>query len=430
MQIPCIVFQFGPGGHSTTPNFVPQCRFPSLSVTWTSTFACLLPPDIIKMLALCCYNPWRRDRHLHKVEHGQSSHVPVVQDGVGRDSIALQQLIAKPDAAQVESIDEQLDCPKSVTASEIAQLTPQQTFDEEDEDQVAIPKRNSNALEAVKTKLIRHISFERSSDNRTSVGNSEEEVARRAELRQIRNKRIQDELSSDDGQCVSTRTSIRSTKYLSPYIDIGKPGNGPRDAIEFTVDSDSYEPSQLCPPPVPSPASDPDEKTSQPMAQKKRRSSCPSALKTPKDQTKPEVSEPCPGVKDVCRPQSVHCPASTKMSTLAFPSPRMERVLGADNSFQSARESNTGDSTSGLGMWLIAQALQEGDPAFQGEGHGTITRKHLPLSLTPPQDFGGIDGILEKPILARKKDSIIFRRRRSSVPCPSQLQLSTRTLFL
>lgn len=398
--------------------------------SWTSTFACLSPPDIIKMLAVCCYNLWRRDRHIIKVENRQLSHLPVVHDGVARDSIALQQLTGKPGAAQVETIDERFDRSKPGAAFDTVQLTPQQTFDEEDEDQVTIPKRNNNALEAVKTKLIRHISFERSSDNRTSVGNSEEEVARRAELRQIRNKRIQDELSSDDGQCVSTRTSIRSTKYLSPYIDIGQPGNGPRDAIEFTMDSDSYGPSQLCPPPVPSPASDADAKTSQPTEQKKRRSSCPSALKTPKDQTKPTGSETCLDVKDVSRPQSVHCPMSTKMSAVTFPSPQMERVLGADNSFQSARESNTGDSTSALGMWLIAQALHDGDSTLQTEEYGTITRKLLPLSLTPPQNFGGIDSIVEKPILARKKDSTLFRRRRSSVPCPSKLQLSTRMSFL
>lgn len=378
------------------------------------------------MLALCCYNPWKRDRYVIKAEPPQLSHLPVVHDAVARDSIALQQLTGKPGAAQVQTIEEQFDRPKSCTVFESVPLTPQQTFDEEEEDLVAFPKRNSNALEAVKTKLIRHISFERSSDNRTSVGNSEEEVARRAELRQIRNKRIQDELSSDDGQCVSTHTSIRSTKYLSPYIDIGQPGNGPRDAIEFTMDSDSYEPSQLCPPPVPSPASDPNTETSQLMAQKKRRSSCPSAFKTPEDQTKPTESEPCLDVQDVSRPQSVHCSASTKMTALTFPSPPMERVLGAENSFQLTRESNTSDSTSGLGMWLIAQALHDRDSALQTDEQGTITRKHLPLSLTPPQDFGGIDSIVEKPVLARKKDSMLFRTRRSSVPCPSKLQLSTR----
>ena len=58
---------------------------------------------------------------------------------------------------------------------------------------------NSSALIAVTRKLKQHLSREALSKRRSksSVGTSEEEIERRAELRRIRHKRIQEELSNE-----------------------------------------------------------------------------------------------------------------------------------------------------------------------------------------------------------------------------------------
>lgn len=117
-----------------------------------------------------------------------------------------------------------------------------------------VPKRkSSNAFEAVKSKVIRHLSQDKESSQKpqASPSSDEDEIARRAELRRFRAKRIQEELKEDRSKSVSNHTSIRSTKYLSPLIDIGLPGHGPRDAIEFSIDSSSHLLGP-CPSPIPS----------------------------------------------------------------------------------------------------------------------------------------------------------------------------------
>jgi hypothetical protein len=64
------------------------------------------------------------------------------------------------------------------------------------------PKKSSNSLASVKSRLKKRLSrdlkiYKRQS--RSNVGTSEEEVERRAELRRIRQRRIQEELSNDVG---------------------------------------------------------------------------------------------------------------------------------------------------------------------------------------------------------------------------------------
>jgi hypothetical protein len=62
------------------------------------------------------------------------------------------------------------------------------------------PKKSSSTLNAVKQKLKKHLSRESALGKRrsiSSVGTTEEEVERRAELRRIRHKRIKEELSNE-----------------------------------------------------------------------------------------------------------------------------------------------------------------------------------------------------------------------------------------
>ncbi|KAJ6784103.1 hypothetical protein PWT90_08581 [Aphanocladium album] len=142
----------------------------------------------------------------------------------------------------------------------------------------SVPKRkSSNTIESVKEKLIRHLSHDKDSPQNAqgSPSSDREEIARRAELRRFRARRIQEELKEDYSKSLSTQNSIRSTRYLSTLIDIGLPGHGPRDAIEFSIDTGSHLPGP-CPSPMPSFSSS-NFRASNPSM--KRWSSCPAAIR-------------------------------------------------------------------------------------------------------------------------------------------------------
>ncbi|QSZ31555.1 hypothetical protein DSL72_001122 [Monilinia vaccinii-corymbosi] len=98
--------------------------------------------------------------------------------------------------------------------------------DEDDEDerrQEVKPMISSNTLKSVKSRLKKTFSREsgitRKNDKRRSIGTSEEEVERRKELRRLRQKRIEEELSYDDrydedAQSMST-VDCPTTRILS-----------------------------------------------------------------------------------------------------------------------------------------------------------------------------------------------------------------------
>ncbi|CAJ2511288.1 Uu.00g069130.m01.CDS01 [Anthostomella pinea] len=111
--------------------------------------------------------------------------------------------------------------------------------DDSDED---IPIRNTknsstNTLEAIKTKLIRRLSqkSEPKGHSPQTLGNNDDELARRAELKRLMHKRIQEELKSEEEE------GVKPTCLEPPRRDSCKepdlPGGGPRDTIEFSVSS-------------------------------------------------------------------------------------------------------------------------------------------------------------------------------------------------
>ncbi|KAG7103994.1 hypothetical protein HYQ44_015306 [Verticillium longisporum] len=65
------------------------------------------------------------------------------------------------------------------------------------------------------------------------LGASEEEMARRAELKRIMHKRIQEELKSEEEQPEPSTGSASAVKYSTTPIDF--PGGGPRDHLEFSI---------------------------------------------------------------------------------------------------------------------------------------------------------------------------------------------------
>jgi hypothetical protein len=96
-----------------------------------------------------------------------------------------------------------------------------------------VTKRHGGPLDAVRSKFSRnrlHASSARSS--RTSVGTSDEEVARRAELKRLMHRRIQEELENEEAP-----TNERSASVLSAAKSVtpAPPGSGPRDTLEFSI---------------------------------------------------------------------------------------------------------------------------------------------------------------------------------------------------
>ncbi|KAH6674525.1 hypothetical protein B0J14DRAFT_43183 [Halenospora varia] len=95
--------------------------------------------------------------------------------------------------------------------------------DTEDECKRVRVKKSSTALDAVRQKLRKHLSRESALSKRrskSSVGTSEEEVERRAELRRIRHKRIQEELSNeavydDDAKILSSLIDADSSMGMT-----------------------------------------------------------------------------------------------------------------------------------------------------------------------------------------------------------------------
>ncbi|KAI1076406.1 hypothetical protein F5B20DRAFT_324517 [Whalleya microplaca] len=114
--------------------------------------------------------------------------------------------------------------------------------DSDDDDLVRDTRtRNSSTgtLVAIKTKLIRRLSqkSELKRHSQQSLGTSDEEIARRAELKRLMHKRIQEELESEEEH--KEEASVNTSNPEEPQQDLGSqtklPGGGPRDAIEFSV---------------------------------------------------------------------------------------------------------------------------------------------------------------------------------------------------
>ncbi|RYP06300.1 hypothetical protein DL764_003227 [Monosporascus ibericus] len=132
--------------------------------------------------------------------------------------------------------------PPRVNSSMHQAIVDPATFDVEDSDREDDIIRNigsssTSRLEVIKTKLIRRLSKASNSgrhSQRSVVGNSGEELARRAELKRFMHKRIQEELESEE-EVVTLGDLVQSRNHESGSQS-GLPRGGPRDTIEFSVD--------------------------------------------------------------------------------------------------------------------------------------------------------------------------------------------------
>ncbi|KAJ6441802.1 glutathione-dependent formaldehyde-activating enzyme [Purpureocillium lavendulum] len=277
--------------------------------------------------------------------------------------------------------------------------------DNGDEDASQSAQRSTKTLDAVRTKLIRHISQENETrrNSRVAVGHSEEELARRAELRRFRQKRIQDELEASGSMDGGSSRSHWSTRYLSPLIDLGLPGGGPRDTIEFTVDGDVAFANH----PVPAPSS--------PLETTRRQASCPQLVP---DDDKAAASSQChqgcslepdsatAAVPSPSRPVTAQSMTTQTPAALGVNAPRLERVLGADNDFDIRHGSHAWDDQSALGIWLIAQGMRSRDTSLIGVGDGgSDATPDCDNMHSPSQDFGGIDRVFDTPPSVSRENS-------------------------
>lgn len=136
---------------------------------------------------------------------------------------------------------------KPEDVAELRELFEGDNSDADDEEsRVIIVKRSSITLDAVKSTLRKHLSRESALSKhrpRSTVGNSDEEIQRRKELRLIRDRRIKEELSSEGAY-------DDDAKSLSTLATENSPHRKPRPVIR-NEDMDSLEALEaISPPPL------------------------------------------------------------------------------------------------------------------------------------------------------------------------------------
>ncbi|KJZ80217.1 hypothetical protein HIM_00067 [Hirsutella minnesotensis 3608] len=243
---------------------------------------------------------------------------------------------------------------------ELCQLVVNDDTDKE-EDTVHSAQRSTRTLEIVRTKLIGHMSQDHAikRQSRLAVGHSEEELARRAELRRFRQQRIQDELDKDNSSYGGSDESHRSTQYLSPLIQLGQSGVGPRDTIEFTVEDSIV---------LPDVANTDHECHDRPCHSSQFRKhpldldrTCSASDTSQPAQVQHHEAGSTPPPGNVSRSPTASAISARRLAGCSLNTPRLDRVLGIDNDFDIRRGSHAWDDQSTLGVWLIAQGMRSRD---------------------------------------------------------------------
>ncbi|RSL64537.1 hypothetical protein CEP54_004643 [Fusarium duplospermum] len=238
-----------------------------------------------------------------------------------------------------------------------------------EQDQPHATKKGGCAFDAVRNKLIRTMSHDSSTKNPslTSLGNSEEEIARRAELRRLMRQRIQDELQTELPDDDMENKPAHGIRCIASIVNLGLPSAGPRDAIEFAVNKSpsldarvprsAKDQSHEIDASEPQNATDDQKKTSLdrtgPMEENN---------KDEKDGDKGNGTGVATNLQSqIPRPGQIEQAHSQKSFQLSNSATRLDRILGPDNSFNSRHASSSADGHSALGVWLIAQGLRSRD---------------------------------------------------------------------
>ncbi|KAK4453025.1 hypothetical protein QBC34DRAFT_396077 [Podospora aff. communis PSN243] len=128
---------------------------------------------------------------------------------------------------------------------ELGQLVVEDS-DSDDELDSRTHTKSTSTLQLVRTHLRRHLSQDSlpRRKSRSAVGSSQEEIERRAELKRLMHKRIQEELRTEEGQGTIQSDVSSSHQRGGPSIEI-LPGGGPRDNLEFSVTEDTTLDTQV-----------------------------------------------------------------------------------------------------------------------------------------------------------------------------------------
>lgn len=186
----------------------------------------------------CCCGSHRRDAS--SKDTGNSAETPVQLPGPNKTCTSQQnqantaerstddQKPAKPVRADSASV------PLGIPA-EIETLIVEDSKSEDNKP--SLPRKASIVFSIVRSKLLRHAPAEHDERRQShiSVRNSEEEIARRAELRRLRHKRIQDELHHDISGDDTSNISPNSLRQPHSLTSLYQACIGPRDVLEFTV---------------------------------------------------------------------------------------------------------------------------------------------------------------------------------------------------
>ncbi|RGP72692.1 hypothetical protein FLONG3_6700 [Fusarium longipes] len=338
--------------------------------------------------ACCCKSRWR----------GSSSSASPRQDTTALESVQAPNL---PPAEQQEEIEAKRQnplmglsdmawaVPEYQSSIEIVPVAIQHIGSDSDSDSDSfdsdhdIPpstKKSGTAFGAVRRRIIRSISHNTSSDqpSRVSVGNSEEEVTRRAELRRIMRLRIQDQLDSDEAEDQFENKPTNSVRRKIPSAGIALPISGPRDAIKFGVSNSSSNNEQ-------STQLDPQrgyqctlhdpagfrQSTIIPETDSSKESSVVNRNDVSAEDAVIPMPSPVHLSAHISLTEDMGLPPSQKSFQLYNSFGRLDRILGPDNSFNS-RQASSGDGQSALGVWLIAQGLRSRDSStlYFDDGEG------------------------------------------------------------
>ncbi|RGP75852.1 hypothetical protein FSPOR_445 [Fusarium sporotrichioides] len=225
------------------------------------------------------------------------------------------------------------------------------------------------AFGAVRNRFIWSISHNTSSDqpSRVSVSNSEEEVARRAELRRIMRLRIQDQLESDVAGDQSGNKPAISIRRVAFSADSALQVSGPRDAIEFGVNNSSSNNGQS----ARLDQESGDHGTTHDLGDNHKIATVSERASSEKHDVAGRNDHssvnaviqrllPIHPSAHISLTEDTGLSPSQKSFQLSNGSGRLDRILGPENSFNN-RQASSGDGQSALGVWLIAQGLRSRD---------------------------------------------------------------------
>ncbi|RBR01467.1 hypothetical protein FVER53590_11499 [Fusarium verticillioides] len=320
-------------------------------------------------LLCCCKIPKRRKNNSESIANGVALQpIPVVAPPAEEEHQEpseknRQSIIGLPNTAWA--------IPVRNSSFESGSIIRQYVDDDDsdsDQDRAQPTKKSSTALDTVRNKLIRTISHSSNGDHpsHVSVGNSEEEIARRAELKRIMHQRIQDELKSDESDDQIESKPTNNIQRIASVVDVTLSNSGPRDAIEFGVSKSSRNghSTQLNSDQVDQDMHQ-DSGVSQPGENKPQKAFSQTselihgADEWRQDDVHPRVSPSYPK-RHVSACEGGDFTHSQKSFQLSNGTGRLDRILGPDSSFNS-RHASSGDGHSALGVWLIAQGLRSRD---------------------------------------------------------------------